>query len=309
MERIKIFELKSLYRESMKVYGFRFGEGEKTVCIVGAMRGNEVQQMYICSQLVKALGKAERAGKIEKGKSILVLPNINTYSMNIEKRFWPTDNTDINRMFPGYSLGETTQRVAAGVFEEIKDYRYGIQFASFYIPGMFEPHVKVMETGYEDVETAKLFGLPYVVIRHPRPYDTATLNYNWQIWDTKAFSLYANRTDRVDETNARRMVKSVFSFLGSLGIVRCAAKGVRSRVVRDDSFVAVKSACGGVLLRLAKTEETVRQDQVLARISDSFTGEILQTLTAPCDGKVFFVHNEPLVHEGTVAYRIMPGEE
>ena len=80
-------------------------------------------------------------------------------------------------------------------------------------------------------------------------------------------------------------------------------------MVRDDSFVAVKSACGGVLLRLAKTEETVRQDQVLARISDSFTGEILQTLTAPCDGKVFFVHNEPLVHEGTVAYRIMPGEE
>ena len=75
MERIKIFELKSLYRESMKVYGFRFGEGEKTVCIVGAMRGNEVQQMYICSQLVKALGKAERAGKIEKGKSILIIDN------------------------------------------------------------------------------------------------------------------------------------------------------------------------------------------------------------------------------------------
>lgn len=41
--------------------------------------------------------------------------------MNIKKRFWPTDNTDINRMFPGYDLGETTQRIAAGVFEVIKD--------------------------------------------------------------------------------------------------------------------------------------------------------------------------------------------
>ena len=35
--------------------------------------------------------------------------------MNIGKRFWSADNTDINRMFPGYNLGETTQRIAAGV--------------------------------------------------------------------------------------------------------------------------------------------------------------------------------------------------
>ena len=31
------------------------------------------------------------------------------------------------------------------------------------------------------------FGLPYAFIRTPRPYDTTTLNYNWQIWETKAF--------------------------------------------------------------------------------------------------------------------------
>ncbi len=53
----------------------------------------------------------------------------------IKKRFWSIDNTDINRMFPGYDKGETTQRIAAGIFEKIKDYKYGIQFASFYIPG------------------------------------------------------------------------------------------------------------------------------------------------------------------------------
>lgn len=59
--------------------------------------------------------------------------SVNHFSMNIGKRFWPSDNTDINRMFPGYKEGETTQRIADGVFENIKDYSYGIQFASFYI--------------------------------------------------------------------------------------------------------------------------------------------------------------------------------
>ena len=64
-------------------------------------------------------------------REILVIPSINHHAMNIGKRFWPVDNTDINRMFPGYDLGETTQRIAAGVFEKVKDYDYGIQFARF----------------------------------------------------------------------------------------------------------------------------------------------------------------------------------
>ena len=150
--------------------------------------------------------------------------NSNFFHIRIQKRFWPTDNTDINRMFPGYDLGETTQRIAAGVFDTVKEYDYGIQFASFYMPGDFIPHVRMMETGYQNaslanlfglqyvvnfvphirlmdegysrIETAMQFGLPYVVKRKVRPYDTATLNYNWQVWNTEAFSLYnGNRTD------------------------------------------------------------------------------------------------------------------
>ena len=47
MRKEKIYSLSSLYRENMDIYGYRFGKGEKAACIVGAMRGNEIQQMYI----------------------------------------------------------------------------------------------------------------------------------------------------------------------------------------------------------------------------------------------------------------------
>lgn len=57
-----------------------------------------------------------------------MVPSVNHFSMNIGKRFWPSDNTDINRMFPGYKEGETTQRIAAGVFENIKDYSFKAPF-------------------------------------------------------------------------------------------------------------------------------------------------------------------------------------
>ena len=60
------------------------------------------------------------------------------------------DNSDINRMYPGYNKGETTQRIAAGIFEKIQGYRFGVQFSSFYMPGDFVSHVRMMKTDYED---------------------------------------------------------------------------------------------------------------------------------------------------------------
>ncbi len=61
-------------------------------------------------------------------------------------------------MFPGYDLGETTQRIADGVFKVIKNYQYGIQFTSFYMPGDFMPHVRMMKEGYSSVIDQKSAG-------------------------------------------------------------------------------------------------------------------------------------------------------
>ena len=78
-----IYTIHSTYREDMHIKGFQFGKGEKSACIVGAARGNEIQQMYICSQLVKTLRELENNGCISAGKQILVIPTINAYSADV----------------------------------------------------------------------------------------------------------------------------------------------------------------------------------------------------------------------------------
>ncbi|MCD8161003.1 MAG: succinylglutamate desuccinylase/aspartoacylase family protein [Clostridiales bacterium] len=103
------------------------------------MRGNEYQQLFIASRMVQRLKELEETGQLTDGVEVMVIPSVNPSSMNVGKRFWATDNTDINRMFPGYDLGETTQRIAAGVFQVVNQYRSGIQLASYYMPGNFSP--------------------------------------------------------------------------------------------------------------------------------------------------------------------------
>lgn len=51
MREETLYELETPYRQKFRIKGFRFGEGEKACAMVAAVRGNEVQQMYVCALL------------------------------------------------------------------------------------------------------------------------------------------------------------------------------------------------------------------------------------------------------------------
>lgn len=82
----------------------------------------------------------EKAGGIQPGKSVMVVPTAIGASMNEGSRLWEPENMDINRRFPGDPTGSTTERIAGALLERLKNYRYGVQLTSFYQPGSFIPH-------------------------------------------------------------------------------------------------------------------------------------------------------------------------
>jgi predicted deacylase len=301
-----LFNMPSPFRDDFKIRGFRFGSGKPTLAIVGAMRGDEIQQQFICSQMVKILKKLEEEGNILPDNEILVVPNSNHFSMNIEKRFWAMDNTDINRMFPGYDKGETTQRIAAALFEKIKHYAYGIQLASFYIPGNFIPHIRMMRTGYQAEQEATQFGLQYVFTKNPHPYDTTILNYNWQVWGAKAFSLYAGTNYNISEGSTNEACRAILRFMASAGIIKQHVRaGYRSTIITDGDLTSVKAEDAGIFYKLKDARSEVRQGETLAHILDPYDGSILHEVTSPATGTIFFAHDKPLSLQGTLLYKII----
>ena len=306
MNKEIIFSLESAYREDFKIEGFSFGKGDKTCCIVGALRGNEVQQLYICSQIVKELSSLEKKGAIAHNQSIMVIPSLNPYSMNVQRRFWSVDNSDINRLFPGDKNGKTTQRIAAGIFDFIKEYQYGIQFTSFYIHGDFIPHVRMMETEHKNVSLASLFGFQYVMLRKPKPFDTATLNYNWQMANTNAFSLYTNETEVIDEKSAQIAVSAVLRFLSRMGVIKFQIHGgYMSTTLEEDNLMSVHATEGGIYRRIKQPGDEVLKDEPMAEILHPFDGSVLEVVKSPTNGIVFFAHKSPLVLENSVVYKII----
>ena len=306
MKKETIFSLSSLYRDDFRVTGYRFGGGEKSCCIIGSLRGNEIQQLYMCSQLIKTLSELEKKGDIIHDREILVIPSINNYAANIKKNFWCLDNTDINRMFPGSANGETTERIAAGVFDRIRGYQYGRQFASFYISGEFVPHVRMMKTTKENTSLANLFGLPFVVLRTPIAMEHNTLNYNWQINGTEAFSVYTNATELIDEESAKQGVASVLRFLARMGIIRYRSHGgYIGMIIEEDDMMNIKSDAAGIFRAVRHPGDEVRHGEVLAEIIHPYEGNVISEIVSPADGILFFAHKEPLVMQNTVAYKLV----
>lgn len=306
MRKEKIFTMDSPFREQFKIYGFRFGSGKKSVAIVGCMRGDEMQQQFVCSQLVKKLTVMEAEGRIAKDHEILVIPSVNPFSMNIGSRFWPMDNTDINRMFPGYDKGETTQRIADALFRVVSEYEIGIQLTSFYLPGDFIPHVRIYKTAVSYEEKAHDFGLPYIYVKTPTPFDSTLLNYNWQIWDTEAYSIYSGTTNTIDHRLAKQSWQAVFRFLFKRGIVKGSIhSGMVSDVITDQRLKGVVTPRAGILYSLCSVGDDVQKGDQLAKILDPYDGSILSEIDAPMDGTIFFAYNRPLVNQHKMLYNIL----
>jgi predicted deacylase len=312
MRRITIFTLDTPYREHLAIEGFEFGDenAEKTVAIVGSMRGNEFEQTFVCAELVRRLAEMEERCLTDRTKGVLVIPSVNPFSMNVAKRFWPVDNTDINRMFPGYDEGETTQRIAAGVFSAVSPYAYGIQMCSYYLSGDFSPHVRVTHVNDRSVESLAMaddFGLPYVVEHQPSSFDTTTLSYNWQVWETRAFSVYSRDMGGLDVGIASMVEDCIMRFLAARGVLTTAdSGGMRSVHFDEANLVRVRTTkAGGFLLRTVNVGDRVQRDQELGRVIDAMDGHVRERLLSPVDGRVFFEHMDPLVNQYTICFALV----
>ncbi|MGM9755050.1 MAG: M14 family metallopeptidase [Parabacteroides sp.] len=272
------------------------GDSPKRVCIVTGTHGDELEGQYVCFRLNQII----RAQLERLNGTVEIYPALNPLGIDSITRGIPTFDLDMNRIFPGDPQGAMP--------EQIKGYTYGIQLASFYISGDFVPHVRLMRTGYEDTKGAKLFGMPYITLRKPLPFDTTLLNYNWQIWETKAYSLYGGMNDGVESPVTAEMIGTILRFAQRIGLTRKPVVGIpdfNPQVIDESSFCSVRTPQAGIFYRLKGAGAKVQEGEPLARIIDPYEGSVRAEIISPTDGIIFFAHNKPLALANTLLFNIL----
>ncbi len=306
MKKIEIIKIESLSRAPLVIEGYLFKGSDKnapSLAIVGAMDGDAILPLYCAAGIVEFLKNTIDRDKI-KG-DILVIPSINHYALNISERFWPLDKTDLNMMFPGYDLGETTQRIASKVFKAIQSYTYGINLERRRDPSNCLPHIKLFKSGYEDMEGAKKFGFKIIHHSELRSIDTVTLQYNWQLWGTKAYSIVCPVDNLVDNNVSNQIHQAILRFMHKTGVIEHKIfNAYESNTINQNNLQVVKAKKSGIFIPKETAGTYVIKGQVLGLIVHSLEGEIISEIKASCDGMITCSFSNSLILENAVAFRI-----
>ena len=121
---------------------------------------------------------------------------------------------------------------------------------------------------------------------------------NWQVWDTKAFSLYSRSTEKIDKKGADMAIAAVCRFLSRMNVLNYNVYGgYESTVLLEEELVSLRSTASGLYIPHVKSFDSVERGQILADIIDPLTGVTVAQTEAPEDGIVFFAKDSPLVME------------
>jgi len=300
-----VYRLDSLYQDDLTVYGYHFGKGDRAVCIVGSTAGYQVQQMYIGSQLIRALKELEERGAFVSGNEVLVIPCVDPFSMN---RLYADPGRLHGESVFEYQDGreEWVQGLKAQVLQTLRGYHFGIRFTGFGMQGDFISHVRMVENQFQKPGLANLFGLPFVALGSPKEIEGSGVYEDWRQWETGAFSICTNRETQIDEASARKTTAAVLRFLARMGILRYTShSGFVSMTVWEEDLKNVKCDAAGIYRPFVSPGQEVCKGDRLAEVLDPYEGEAVSRILSPAQGIVFFAYQGPLVTEETLVFKII----
>ena len=279
------------------------------LAVVAGIHGDELNGIFVLSRLANFLQRVH-AGAVTGltlTERVIVVPAVNILGVNIGSRRWPFDGTDINRMFPGYDAGETTQRIAHAVMELTRPAHYRIDIHSS--NSHFEecPQVRLYEPAEAERATARLFGLPAVIELRMNKVFTSTIGHAWRTCGGENFVLQGGQATVLDAAHCERLFRAVVAFLYRTEILRggeLAAEDDEVHHFRIGQTVPLISVHAGFFVSRLAVGRWVQAGDVIGKVFDGFDGEERHAVRSPVSGLLSGIRRQALLFEGDLIARI-----
>jgi predicted deacylase len=303
-------------REDFDVPYHDFGPAGEAprVALVAGLHGDELNGVFVLSRLASFLRRVAAGAKLgaELRGRVLVVPAVNVLGVNVRTRNWPFDGTDVNRMFPGYDGGETTQRIAAALLRLTEPARWRIDLHSSNADFEELPQVRLYDPSDEEREAARWLGLPAVVERPASATFHATLASAWRLAGGRGLVVQAGHAGALQPAHCERLFRALLDFLEREGVLW----GVRLAESEDEvhcfgprqAFPVISERAGWFVSR-RKVGEWLRAGDRVGFVYDGFSGEQCADVKTPAAGLLAGLRRQPLLCEGDLLARILTREE
>ena len=292
---LELPKLNSHTRLGMPVHVMHGRREGPRLFVSAAIHGDEVNGVEIIRRLLEIKALKRLNG------TLVAIPVVNVYGLIHHSRYLP-DRRDLNRSFPGSEKGSLTARVANLCMEKIVACcSHGIDL---HTGALHRTNLPQIRANLDDPETemlARAFGVPVLLDSALRDGSLRQAAADCGI----PMLLYeAGEALRYDEVSIRAGVQGVLSVMRQLGMLKPL---IRKRVPLEP-FVArnstwVRAPDSGMLRVKARLGVKVRKGQLLAHVSDPYSGESMAVI-AHTAGVVIGRSEIPMVHEGEALFHI-----
>ena len=310
--REEILRIPSATREDLVLTAFHFGNptAKPHVAIVAGLHGDEYNGVYAAAQMVHrltALKPEQIPGRIT------IIPAVNVFGLNTGSRFWPFDDTDINRMFPGYALGETTQRIAASVTAALRDATHLIDIHASNSALREVPQVRLYDQDLSVVEEARSFGLPFVWRRLPSAAVANQMTYLFSKRTPNAYILQAGSAGRINKGFVQDVVEGIGRFLTHVSAVAPGtfandSNGTESIMLDSTRIGFCYALDAGIFVTAVSTGDPIEEGDLIGEIVSPLDGTVRATLLSPITGIVMTLRVSPVVYDNDLLARIASTE-
>lgn len=292
----------------------RFGRPKApgpVVSIMAGLHGDEYNGPYICWRLARLLDDLEDGlvpGLKIRGQ-VRMVPAANPLGINLSERFWPFDESDMNRLFPGYEKGETAQRVARALFDALAacDYCVDLHSANPFIKEV--PQVRLYEDAARYVDLARAFGLDVVWPRATTsPLVRTFFTYNVAKAGIPTFAIQMGSATRLNRFLADLVFRGLVRFLIEVGVLTgrppVPPPNGRNIVVAPGGVEEVMAVESGLFVLENELGTYVEAGEILGRLIDPVDPRPAIDVAAPRAGFLFTVRTHPLTYQGSLLARI-----
>ena len=312
MTRRVLLHMTAPLREDFDISFHDIGEeyGPPRVALVAGLHGDELNGVFVLSRLaafLQGVAEGQHPG-LQLRQQAIIIPAVNILGLNTLNRHWPFDNTDINRMFPGYDAGETTQRIAHAVLEVTRPAHFRVDLHS--APLDFEelPQVRLYDPTEDERSLARLFGLPAVIERPTNTIFTVTIGHAWKAYGGANFVLRAGYAGNLQLPHCAQLFRALVVFLQRTGILRGAPTVEESE--EDVHYFGVEQVArivaetAGLFISGLQVGRWLQAGDLIGHVFNGFDGQLRAEVKTPVSGLLSGIRRQPLLFEGDLIARI-----
>jgi len=282
------------------------GINEGPVLFVSAgVHGDEYAGVEAIRKISKELNPAEMNG------TLITSPVLNVPAYLEGTRCSPLDGENLARIFPGKKNGNTSQKIAYTVFNEIIpkcthviDLHAGGSHYYFYPCANYRGNLPISEKCRELAEV-----LGFEIVLKNIPWVPSRLDSEAAKMGIPSISPECGGDARCmpkDVQLYKRGIMNVLKYLKMIDGEPDIHKHIKyvSSEIGGDSQTRVNATTNGFGTSYIEPGEDVSENQLIYEISD-LNGKVVESLKAPCDGVVFVLRTYPRIRSGDMIFNVV----